>query len=168
MPHSSDWDQILHFMSLWFFAGRKDIVIVTSDSSVYIFSDCRAQALHYFRRPQRAEAGSEALWWLCHFFLLSLVSHGHLLIWNMNKDLFFVPFSILLPLGSAPCDFRLPQIYVWWHQALDWPPEPLRSMCVWFSQCSPPGNSPTSPSHTAGTERPFSSYKLWYPRRRVG
>lgn len=37
-------------------------------------------------------------------------------------------------------------------------------MCVWFSL----SNSLTSVSLTAGTEKPFSSCKLWYPRRRVG
>jgi len=40
----------------------------------------------------------------------------------------------------------------------------LNSMCVWFS----PSNSPTSVSVTAGTEKPFSLCKLWYPKRLVG
>lgn len=75
-------------------------------------------------------------------------------------------FHLIGPCGSPLCIFRLPQIYSGDVKLLI---NLLNSMCVWFSLCSSLSNPLTSTVPlTAGTERPFSSCKLWYPKRRVG
>lgn len=60
------------------------------------FADWRAEAVHHFRQTQRAEAGSEALWWFDLFLPSHLVRHSCLLIWKMNKDLLIVLLLCLI------------------------------------------------------------------------
>lgn len=164
MPQSSHTGQTHPALNVTWKGGRERHMIV------FTFSDRRHKAIHHFRRAQRAEAGSEALWWLRLFLPTRLVCHRHLLIRKMNECRFitsvaFVPYSILLPLGSPLCLLKQPQIYI---SDMKLEITPLNCMCVWFSLCSPLSDSLTSVSLTAGTGRPFSSCKLWYPGRRVG
>lgn len=81
---------------------------------LFTFSDWRTEAVHHFRRTQRAETGSEALRRLCLLLPYRLVRHARLLIWKINKDLLLVLLLCHIPsywlFGSPLHILKLPQI----------------------------------------------------------